>query len=81
LYNELLYYHPDETKSSYINRIGLPIWQLCDGQFSVAEIIKMLNEAYPQDAEAIPTDIVATSQQSEEYSLIEEEEPALATDL
>jgi hypothetical protein len=55
--NELLLYHPAETKIMYCNETAALIWQLCDGQRSVQEIVALLSDAYPQAAESIATDV------------------------
>ena len=36
--NELLLYHPAETKILYCNETASLIWQLCDGQRTLQEI-------------------------------------------
>jgi hypothetical protein len=68
--NELLLYHPTETNIFYFNQTASLIWQLCDGQHSVAEIIELLKEAYPDAADTIPSDVTTTIQQFEEHGCI-----------
>ncbi len=60
---ELLLYHLNETKILYCNQTASLIWQLCDGQKTVGEIASLLQEAYPEAAEAIAADLQATLQQ------------------
>ncbi len=69
--NELLLYHPTETQIFYFNQTASLIWQLCDGQHSISEIIELLIEAYPDATDTIPTDVTATIQQFEEHECIE----------
>jgi hypothetical protein len=71
--NELLLYHPTETKIFYFNQTASLIWQLCDGQNSVSEIITLLNEAYPDAVNTIPNDVMTTLQQFVEHGCIEVE--------
>jgi hypothetical protein len=40
--NELLLYHPSDTKILYLNQSASLVWGLCDGEHSVAEIIDLL---------------------------------------
>jgi len=71
--NELLLYHPTETKIFYFNQTASLIWQLCDGQHSVSEIIGLLNNAYPEAVDTIPIDVANTLKQFEEHGCIEVE--------
>jgi hypothetical protein len=57
---ELLLYHLNETKILYCNQTASLIWRLCDGQKTVGEIASLLQEAYPEAAEAIAADVQAT---------------------
>ncbi len=69
--NELLLYHPTDTKIFYFNQTASLIWQLCDGQHSVKEIIELLNDAYPESIDTISADVATTLQQFEEHGCIE----------
>ena len=57
--NELLLYHPSDTKILYLNQSASLVWGLCDGEHSVAEIIDLLSQAYPEAAASIPDDVHA----------------------
>ena len=48
--NEITVYHPTLTTSLYLNETGGLIWELCDGQRSVADIIDILTELYPENS-------------------------------
>lgn len=69
--NELLLYHPAETKVMYCNESASLIWQLCDGQHTVQEIIDLLIEAYPTAAGDIANDVQETVQQFLDHGAIE----------
>ena len=60
---ELLLYHFNETKILFFNETASLIWQLCDGQQSVSEIIILLSEAYPDAAGIMAADVEETVQQ------------------
>jgi coenzyme PQQ biosynthesis protein PqqD len=67
--DELLLYHPAETKVMYCNRTASLIWELCDGQRTVQEIIDLLSEAYPA-AESVADDVQETVQQFLDHGAI-----------
>jgi len=54
---EITVYHPTLTTSVYLNETGALIWELCNGERSVADIISILSELYPESAEQIETDV------------------------
>lgn len=68
--NELLLYHPAETKVMYCNQTASLIWQLCDGERTVQGIIDLLAEAYPEAAGDIAQDVRATLQQFTDHGAI-----------
>ena len=57
--DELLLYHPSDTKILYLNQSASLVWGLCDGEHNVAEIIELLSQAYPEAAASIPDDVHA----------------------
>jgi hypothetical protein len=69
--DELLLYHPSDTKILYLNQSASLVWGLCDGEHSVAEIVHLLSEAYPEAAEGIPGDVQTTLEQFLESGCIE----------
>ena len=54
---EMVLFHPATQKILYSNSTGALIWQLCDGQRAVADIIRLLSEAYPDSASEIGADV------------------------
>jgi hypothetical protein len=58
--DEIVLYHPIDTHMLYFNQTASLIWQLCDGERSVDEIIALLSAAYPEAATDIPADVNAT---------------------
>ena len=55
--DEITVYHPFLTTSLYLNETGALIWQLCDGKRSVADIIAILVELYPESSAPIQADV------------------------
>jgi len=60
--DELLLYHPAKTKAVYLNETAALVWQLCDSNRSVADIVSLLEENYP-DSESIRDDVEKTLQE------------------
>ncbi len=69
--NEMVLYHPSETKILYFNQTASLIWQLCDGERTAEEMISLLSESYPESASDIASDVQSTLQQFEEHGCIE----------
>ena len=58
--DEVLLYNPTNNKTLYINKSASVIWQLCNGDQTVDEIITMIQDAYPSDNDSVRTDILDT---------------------
>lgn len=69
--DELLLYHPGETKILYCNPTASLIWQLCDGQYTAQEITTLLSDSFPEAAETIAAEVEATLQDFLQYGAIE----------
>jgi coenzyme PQQ biosynthesis protein PqqD len=57
---ELLLYHPGQTTAVYLNPSAAIIWSLCDGQRDVSEIIRLIEESYPEAKPDLTDDVFAT---------------------
>jgi hypothetical protein len=68
---EVLLYSPKATRSIYLNPSASLIWRLCTGEFSTQEIIASLQEQFPEQADTIAEDVVATLDQFVESQAIE----------
>ena len=55
--DELLLFHPSQTTIIYCNSTASLVWQLCDGERTVADIIHLLKEAYPEAKDLLIGDI------------------------
>ena len=67
---EFLLYHLDQTKILYCNQTASLVWNLCDGQMTVEAITHLLQDAYPEAAEAIASDVQATLKQFLDHNSI-----------
>jgi coenzyme PQQ biosynthesis protein PqqD len=54
---EAILFHPASMKVLHSNQSGVLIWQLCDGQRDVGEIVRILASAYPEAAGDIERDV------------------------
>jgi hypothetical protein len=68
--DEILLYHPSETKIMYLNPTASIIWGLCDGERTWEEIIILLKDAYPESADDIAADVETTLEQFIEQGCI-----------
>ena len=57
--NEIAVYHPSLTTSMYFNETGALIWELCDGTRTVADIVKVLAEAFPESGDEIESGVIS----------------------
>ena len=58
--DEVLLYNPSNNKTLYINKSASIIWQLCNGEQSVEEIIQLIQEAYPGNSDELQDDVLDT---------------------
>ena len=55
---EILLYSPTSTRSVYLNLTASLIWRLCDGVHNVGDIVKQLEDAFPEAREDIAGDVI-----------------------
>ena len=66
-----LLYHPETTTTLHLNQPSLVVWNLCDGERSVAEIIAAIQEAFPDQTKQVAEDVVdVVAQLSEKKVLV-----------
>jgi len=58
--DEILLYNPSNNKTLYINKSASVIWQLCNGEQTVGEMIRLIQEAYPEELDNLQDDVLAT---------------------
>lgn len=68
---ELLLFHPVDTRIIYCNDTASVIWQLCNGEHTVEEIIELLSDAYPEAASRLSSDVVETLEEFQRFGAIE----------
>jgi hypothetical protein len=54
---EVVLLHPTSAVILHLNQTGALVWQLCDGLRSVADIILLLGDAYPESRKQIESDV------------------------
>ncbi|MFT5112463.1 MAG: hypothetical protein ACI8P9_001787 [Parasphingorhabdus sp.] len=57
---ELLLYHPQSTSTVYMNQTAALVWQLCDGNRDVDEIISILTQSFPEADASVNKDVITT---------------------
>ena len=67
---EVLLYQPQQTRAVYLNPTAAVIWSLCDGKRSVREIIRAIDESYPEAGADLKEDVLATLKQLKESSVL-----------
>ncbi|HJS62855.1 MAG TPA: PqqD family protein [Pseudolabrys sp.] len=55
---ETLLYQHQLKRVIYLNESAALVWHLCDGQRSVADIIELLVDSYPDTEEAVRADVI-----------------------
>ena len=56
--NEVLLYAVANTKGIYLNETAHLVWEMCGKGQSVKDIIDALQELYPEQADAIASDVL-----------------------
>ncbi len=56
--NEITVYHPSLTTTIYLNETGAMIWKLCDGKKTIADMIDILTETYPESSKQIEAGVI-----------------------
>ncbi len=54
---ELLLYNPVSATTLHLNGSSAVVWQLCDSQLTMGEIVQALQDAFPDQAEQIAGDV------------------------
>lgn len=57
---ELVLFHPGRNKIIHANQTAALIWQLCDGERTIPEIVELLAEAYPESRQQIEAEVPQT---------------------
>jgi Coenzyme PQQ synthesis protein D (PqqD) len=67
---EVLVYHPQQTRAVYLNPTAAVVWGLCDGNRSVREIIRTIDESYPDASASLTEDVLVTLNQLQESGIL-----------
>ena len=57
--DEILLYDPAGNRVFQLNPSAALIWRLCTGERSAGEVIELLQQAYPDSAGSIGSDVIA----------------------
>jgi Coenzyme PQQ synthesis protein D (PqqD) len=67
---EVLLYQPQQTRAVYLNPTAAVVWGLCDGRRSIREIIRAIDESYPDAGADLKEDVLATLNQLQESGVL-----------
>lgn len=70
LWDELVIYVPDQEKAISLNPTARAIWDLCDGQQTLAEIVQTLGNQFSASEVDLLADIQATVGQFHKLGLV-----------
>ena len=68
---EIVLFHPAQREIFHSNSTGALVWQLCDGERNVGQIIDLLCQTYPNAADRIPDDVRQTLQTFAQHGAIQ----------
>lgn len=69
--DELLLYHPTETRAIYMNETATIVWGACDGR-TIEDIVEMVSAAFPDAPSSLPDEVRATVDQLAEFGAVRE---------
>jgi hypothetical protein len=69
--DETLIYHPEWMTGFALNESAFSIWQLCDGERTVAQIVALLQDAYPEAAATIPGEVEASLRSLSSHGVVD----------
>ena len=69
--NEVILYTISGTKVIALNETAHMVYQLCNGELTVGEMVKMLIDAYPEKEEAIRADTISAIETMRDNGVIE----------
>ena len=71
--DELLLFNPAKAITLHLNGPSMVVWNLCNGEYSVAQMIDALQDAFPEQAEQIEGDVLSVIKELKENDVISEQ--------
>ena len=68
---EVLLYNPNNATTLHLNGPSVVVWQLCNGENSVQEMIEALQEAYPEQSDQIEADVISALTEIKEQEVLQ----------
>jgi hypothetical protein len=69
--DEVLVHRTGRSDVYYLNGTAALVWRLCDGQRTLSEIVALLSDAYPDDAETVRAQVPELLDELLENSVVE----------
>ncbi len=73
--DETLLYLPQWMTCFALNSSASSIWQLCDGERTVAQIVALLQEVYPDEAETMPAQVESSLHMLSTHGIVDMPRP------
>lgn len=68
---EIIVFHPSSARSFYLNESASVVWEMCDGDRRISDIIAELSSAYPEQTSGIEQDVAEIIQLFIDQEVIE----------
>lgn len=69
--NEVLLYSEVDTQAVYLNDAAYAVWQLCQGDLTIGQIVEYLEETFPAQKQHIRGDVIMALKTLEKNNVIE----------
>lgn len=56
---EILLYHVSSTRTLHLNSSAAIVWQLCDGERSIREIVALIQESFADAGDGVEDDVLS----------------------
>lgn len=68
--NEVLLYHPQQTRAVYLNATAALVWGLCDGKRTVREMVSLIGREYSESRDSLMGDVLITLNELQESGIL-----------
>ncbi len=68
--DEILLYAMSSTKGVYLNDTAHLVWQMCGQGHNLEEIVTLLEEAYPEQRDAVRADVLSAVDSLKEHNAL-----------
>ena len=69
--DDTILYHPEWMTAFALNATAFSIWQLCDGERTIAQMVELLQDVYPEEAATVSEQVEATLRTLTSHGVVE----------